>query len=48
MNDPYCKITVIPEEVQIVYKEEFLHGVVGQALEWAAQGSGGVLIPGDI
>ena len=38
---------VVPEEVQIGYQEESLHREGGQALEWAAQGSGGVPIPGE-
>lgn len=32
----------------MAYQEEFLHGERGQGLEWAAQGSGGVPMPGGI
>lgn len=32
----------------MAYQEEFLHGERGQGLEWAAQGSGAVPMPGGI
>lgn len=35
-------------EVQIVCQGQFLHGKGGQALEQAAQGSGGIIIPGGL
>ena len=39
---------VVPEEIQMGNQEEFLHGEDGEALEWAAQGGGGVPIPSSI
>ena len=46
---PKETVSVSPVEVQIEHKEEFDHGWgSGQALKWAAQGSGGVLISGGI
>lgn len=39
---------VAPGEVYVEHQEEFLHKKSGQALCWAAQGSGAVPIPGGI
>lgn len=39
---------VVPGEAYIGYQEEFLLGEGGQALEGAAQGGGGVPLPGGI
>jgi len=36
----------VPGEVLVGYKETFLLQKSAQALEWAAQGGGGVIIPG--
>lgn len=38
----------MPGKIQIGYQEEFLHGKVGKALEWAVQGGGGVTVPGGV
>ena len=40
--------TVAPWEIQIRYKEKLLLSESGQALEWPAQGSGGVTVPGNV
>lgn len=39
---------VVLGEVQTGIQEEFLYTEGGQALEWSAQGSGGVPMPGGI
>lgn len=39
---------VASAKVYIGSQEEFLHGSAGWALEWAAQGGGGIPIPGGI
>ena len=39
---------VVPEEVLIRHEEKLFLSESGQALEWPAQGGGGVAIPGSV
>ena len=39
---------VVPEEVYIRHKEKLFISESGQALDWPAQGDGGVTVPGSV
>ena len=47
-QDPRKWPQVVPEEIEIRHKEKLFLSGSGQALEWPAQGGGGVPIPGSV
>lgn len=44
----FFKLPIVKLNLVFTYQEEFLLRRSGQTLEWAAQGSGGVTVPGDV